>query len=125
MCNVQRFVPRLPESKDRAKRSGVPVNPGKYLGMSGLQEHPSGGAGGHGVRTRCSLQRLRSHFRHGGDSLLRLTESAHVSGLSRSGTSTVTRMLHDEAYIGTMYCNRHESVSCDPRSTPRRRPTRL
>ena len=58
---------------------------------------------------------------------LRLTESAHVTatGLPRWGTSTVTRMLHNEAYIGTMYYNRHESVSCDPRSTSRRRPTRL
>ena len=58
---------------------------------------------------------------------LRLTESAHVTatGLPRWGISTVTRMLHNEAYIGTMYYNRHESVSCDPRSTSRRRPTRL
>ena len=58
---------------------------------------------------------------------LRLTESAHVTatGLPRWGISTVTRMLHNEAYIGTMYYNRHESVTCDPRSTSRRRPTRL
>ena len=48
-----------------------------------------------------------------------------ATGLPRWGTSTVTRMLHNKAYIGTMYYNRHESVSCDPRSTSRRRPTRL
>ena len=37
---------RFRDSKDRAKRSGVPANSGKSLGMSGLQELPSGGAGG-------------------------------------------------------------------------------
>ena len=54
---------------------------------------------------------------------LRLTESSHVTatGLPRWGTSTVTRMLHNEAYIGTMYYNRSESVSSKPRSTSRRR----
>ena len=54
---------------------------------------------------------------------LRLTESPHVTatGLPRWGTSTVTRMLHNEAYIGTMYYNRSEAVSSEPRSTTRRR----
>ena len=54
---------------------------------------------------------------------LRLTESPQVTatGLPRWGTSTVTRMLHNEAYIGTMYYNRSESVSVEPRSKTRRR----
>ncbi len=54
---------------------------------------------------------------------LRLTESPHVTatGLPRWSTSTVTRMLHNEAYIGTMYYNRSESVSVEPRSKTRRR----
>ena len=54
---------------------------------------------------------------------LRLTESPHVTatGRPRWGTSTVTRMLHNEAYIGTMYYNRSESVSVEPRSKTRRR----
>ena len=54
---------------------------------------------------------------------LRLTESPHVTatGLPRWSTSTVTRMLNNEAYIGTMYYNRRESVSAKSHSTPRRR----
>jgi site-specific DNA recombinase len=48
---------------------------------------------------------------------LRLTESAHptATGLGRWGPSTVTRMLRNEAYTGTMYFNRHESLDGDPR----------
>ena len=57
---------------------------------------------------------------------LRLTESPLVTatGLSRWGISTVTRMLHNEAYIGTMYYNRRESVSVkSSAASPRRRPS--
>ena len=52
-----------------------------------------------------------------------LTESPHVTatGLPRWGTSTVTRMLHNEAYIGTMYYNRRESVGDKSHSASRRR----
>jgi site-specific DNA recombinase len=54
---------------------------------------------------------------------LRLTESAHLSatGLTRWGTSTVNRMLRNEAYVGTMYFNRHESLDGDPKTAGRRR----
>ena len=54
---------------------------------------------------------------------LRLTESPHVTatGLPRWGPSTVARMLHNEAYIGTMYYNRHESVVSGSSSGARRR----
>jgi site-specific DNA recombinase len=57
---------------------------------------------------------------------LRLTESARLSatGLTRWGTSTVTRMLRNEAYIGTMYFNRHESLEGEPATTGRRRRTK-
>ena len=53
---------------------------------------------------------------------LRLTESPHVTatGLPRWGISTVTRMLHNEAYIGTMYYNRRESVGGKSNSASRR-----
>jgi site-specific DNA recombinase len=53
---------------------------------------------------------------------LRLTESAHpsASGLSRRGHSTVGRMLRNEAYTGTMYFNRHESLDGDPTTAGRR-----
>ena len=56
---------------------------------------------------------------------LRLTESPHVTatGRQRWGTSTVTRMLHNEAYIGTMYFNQHESVPRDPTTGRRGRST--
>ena len=52
---------------------------------------------------------------------LRLTESPHVTatGLPRWGISTVTRMLHNEAYIGTMYYNRRESVGGKSNSASR------
>ena len=54
---------------------------------------------------------------------LRLTESPHLTatGLPRWGISTVTRMLHNEAYIGTMYYNRRESVGGKSNSASRRR----
>ena len=54
---------------------------------------------------------------------LRLTESPHPSatGLPRWGPSTVRRLLQNEAYIGTMYYNRHESLDGDPKTTGRRR----
>ena len=54
---------------------------------------------------------------------LRLTESPYVTatGLPRWGTGTVTRMLHNEAYIGTMYYNRRESIRCESKSASRRR----
>jgi site-specific DNA recombinase len=57
---------------------------------------------------------------------LRLTESAHptATGLARWGPSTVTRMLRNEAYIGTMYFNRHESLDGDPKTASRRRRTK-
>jgi site-specific DNA recombinase len=57
---------------------------------------------------------------------LRLTESTHptATGRRRWGPSTVTRMLHNEAYIGTMYFNRHESVEGDPTTASRRRRTK-
>jgi site-specific DNA recombinase len=57
---------------------------------------------------------------------LRLTESAHptATGLGRWGPSTVTRMLRNEAYTGTMYFNRHESLDGDPRTAGRRRRTK-
>jgi site-specific DNA recombinase len=46
---------------------------------------------------------------------LRLTESAHptATGRTRCGPSTVARLLRNEAYIGTMYFNRHESLDGD------------
>lgn len=52
---------------------------------------------------------------------LRLTESPHPSatGLSRWGTSTVGRMLRNEAYAGTMYLNRQESLEGDPKTAGR------
>jgi site-specific DNA recombinase len=54
---------------------------------------------------------------------LRLAESPHPSptGLPRWGPSTVRRLLQNEAYIGTMYYNRHESLDGDPKTTGRRR----
>ena len=54
---------------------------------------------------------------------LRLTESPHVTatGLPHWRPSTVARMLHNEAYIGTMYYNRHESVGSGSNSGARRR----
>ena len=54
----------------------------------------------------------------------RLTASPHVTatGLPRWGESTVTRMLHNEAYIGTMYYNRSESVSESKPASRRGRP---
>ena len=44
---------------------------------------------------------------------LRLTESPHVTatGLPRWGISTVTRMLHNEAYIGTSWTARNTDCS--------------
>jgi DNA invertase Pin-like site-specific DNA recombinase len=57
---------------------------------------------------------------------LRLTESAHptATGLERWGPSTVTRMLRNEAYAGTMYFNRHESLDGDAKTAGRRRRTK-
>lgn len=57
---------------------------------------------------------------------LRLTESAHptATGSGRWGPSTVTRMLRNEAYVGTMYFNRHESLEGDARTAGRRRRTK-
>jgi len=57
---------------------------------------------------------------------LRLTDSPHLTatGHQRWGPSTVDRMLHNEAYIGRMYFNRHESVDADPRTTSRHRRTK-
>ena len=54
---------------------------------------------------------------------LRLTESPHVTatGGKRWGTSTVGRMLHNEAYLGRMYFNRHESIDGDPKTRAGRR----
>jgi len=54
---------------------------------------------------------------------LRLTESAHptATGRTRWGPSTVGRLLRNEAYIGTMYFNRHESLDGDARTAGRRR----
>jgi hypothetical protein len=34
------------------------------------------------------------------------------------GTSTITRLLHDEAYIGTVYYNRRESLEATVRAAP-------
>jgi site-specific DNA recombinase len=54
---------------------------------------------------------------------LRLTESPHPSptGLPRWGPSTVRRLLQNEAYIGTLYYNRHESLDGDPKTSRSRR----
>ena len=55
---------------------------------------------------------------------LRLTESAHPSatGLARWGHSVVGRLLRNEAYIGTLYFNRHEVLEGEgPRAGRRRR----
>jgi len=57
---------------------------------------------------------------------LRLTESTHptATGLTRWGPSTVTRMLRNEAYVGTMYFNRHESLDGDTTTAGYRRRTK-
>ena len=57
---------------------------------------------------------------------LRLTESAHptATGRTRWGPSTVGRLLRNEAYIGTMYFNRHESLDGDAKTAGRRRRTK-
>ena len=54
---------------------------------------------------------------------LRLTESPHLTatGRQRWGPSTVDRVLHNEAYIGRMYFNRHEAVDGDPKTRSGRR----
>jgi len=54
---------------------------------------------------------------------LRLTESPHLTatGRQRWGPSTVDRMLHNEAYIGRMYFNRHEALAGDPKTRSGRR----
>ncbi len=56
---------------------------------------------------------------------LRLTESAHPSatGLPHWGSSVVGRLLRNEAYIGTLYFNRHEVLDgAAPTAGRRRRP---
>ncbi len=64
---------------------------------------------------------------------LGLTEAGHLTatGRPRWGPSTVARMLRNEAYIGVMYFNRHESINGDgappggrrrPSARNRRRP---
>jgi site-specific DNA recombinase len=64
---------------------------------------------------------------------LRLTESPHLTatGRQRWGVSTVSRLLHNEAYIGRMYINRQEVIDGAPKAlsargrskTRRTRPT--
>ena len=58
---------------------------------------------------------------------LRLTESAHptATGRTRWGPSTVGRLLRNEAYIGTMYFNRHESLDGDAKTAGRRSSARF
>jgi len=57
---------------------------------------------------------------------LRLTESPQLTatGRKRWGSSTVNRLLRNEAYIGTLYFNRHEAVEGDPATAARRRRTK-
>jgi site-specific DNA recombinase len=56
---------------------------------------------------------------------LRLTESAHPSatGLPRWAHSMVTRLARNEAYIGTLYFNRHKVLEGEAPRTGRRRRT--
>jgi site-specific DNA recombinase len=55
---------------------------------------------------------------------LRLTESAHPSATGRPhwGHSVVGRLLRKEAYIGTLYFNRHEVLDGEAPTAGRRRP---
>ena len=57
---------------------------------------------------------------------LRLTASPHLTatGRQRWGPSTVDRMLHNEAYIGRMYVNRHEALAGDLTTRSGRRPVK-
>ena len=92
-----------------ARRDGVPA----HLEVSGPEAQIVRQIFAWHVHERLSVRKIA----------LRLTESPHrtATGRERWGTSTVDRMLHNEAYIGTMYFNRHESIDGDPKTSSRRR----